>query len=115
MSSNLIKHQNYNCRATDEQGQEHLVYANWMHNQGLTAWHGYRCDVGRTRFYIDKNFDIWAGECKNTYLGNVLSDWSPKTDTMCQQKTCTGCTDDLMTTKYQNDIQTHDKRHDDLL
>jgi hypothetical protein len=100
----MIKHENYNCQATDEQGHEHLVYANWLHNEGLDAWLGYHCHAGHTRFYIDKNFDIWSGECKNNHLGNALTDWSPKTDTVCEQATCTGCTDDLITKKYQNDI-----------
>ena len=95
----MIKHENYNCQATDDQGQEHLVYANWMHNQGLDTWQGWHCDAGHTRFYIDKNFDIWSGECKNDYLGNVLKEWRPKNDTVCKQTTCTGCTDDLITKK----------------
>jgi hypothetical protein len=100
----MIKHENYNCRATDEQGHEHLVYANWLHNEGLDTWQGYHCDAGHTRFYIDKNFDVWSGECKNNHLGNALTDWSPKTNTVCNRTTCTGCTDDLITRKYQNDI-----------
>ena len=95
----MIKHENYNCQATDEQGQEHLVYANWMHNQGLDTWQGWHCNAGHTRFYIDKNFDIWSGECKNDYLGNALKEWRPKNDTVCKQATCTGCTDDLITKK----------------
>jgi hypothetical protein len=98
----LIKHYNYNCRATDQDGQEHLVYANWLHNEGLDKWQGYCCDAGHTRFYIDKNFDVWSGECKNNYLGNVIQDWNIKTDTVCTQATCTGCTDDLITKKYHN-------------
>jgi hypothetical protein len=100
----MLKHENYNCRVTDEQGQEHLVYANWIHNERLDTWQGYRCDAGHTRFYIDKNFDAWSGECKNNYLGNVLDTWSSKPDTVCKQTTCTGCTDDLITKKYQNGI-----------
>ena len=99
----MIKHDNYNCRATDNQGQEHLVYANWLHNEHLDNWLGYRCDAGRTRFHIDKNFDIWSGECKNNYLGNVLNDWSLKIDTVCKRITCTGCTDDLIVKKYINE------------
>lgn len=100
----MIKHQNYNCRITDDQGQEHLVYANWMHNEKFDCWQGYKCDVGHTRFYIDKNFNVWSGECKNEHLGHVLEDWSIKTDSVCKQITCTGCTDDLITRKYQNGI-----------
>ena len=48
---------------------------------------------------LDKNFDVWSGECKNDYLGNALKEWRPKNDTVCKQATCTGCTDDLITKK----------------
>lgn len=99
----MIKHENYNCRAIDDQGQEHLVYANWLHNEHLDNWLGYFCDAGHTRFHVDKNFDVWSGECKNDYLGNALSDWSPKTNTTCKRITCTGCTDDLIVKKYINE------------
>lgn len=100
----MIKHDNYNCKITTEDGQEHLVYANWIHNEGLDNWKGYRCDAGYTNFYIDKNFDVWSGACHNNFLGNVLAEWSIKTDTICERETCIGCTDDLITRKYQNDI-----------
>jgi hypothetical protein len=96
----MIKHENYNCRITDDQGQEHLVYANWMHNEGLDRWLGYRCDAGHTRFYIDKNFDVWSGMCKNDYLGNLFKEWFSKSDTVCKRLTCAGCTNDLLTKKY---------------
>ena len=86
----MIKHDNYNCQVTDDQGQEHLVYANWLHNEHLDNWLGYCCDAGHTRFHIDKNFDVWSGECK-------------KTDTICKRITCTGCTDDLIVKKYINE------------
>ena len=97
----MIEHSNYNCKIVDDTGQEHRVYANWMHNEGLDNWQGWRCDSGHTRFYIDKNFEIWGGECRNDHLGNVLGNWDIKTDSVCNQPTCTGCTDDLIATKYQ--------------
>jgi hypothetical protein len=96
----MIKHDNYNCKITTEDGQEHLVYANWIYNEGLDNWKGYRCDAGHTRFNIDKNFDIWSGQCKNDYLGNLLTDWSLKIDTICFRDRCAACTDDLLTKKY---------------
>ena len=99
----MIKHENYNCRATDEHGQEHLVYANWIHNERLDNWQGYHCDAGHTRFAIDKNYDIWSAECKNDLLGNVLGEWSLKTNSICKRNTCTGCTDDLLTKKHCNE------------
>ena len=101
MKLDMIKHDNYNCKITDDAGETHLVYANWIHNENLDTWHGWHCDSGNTRFAIDKNFKIWGGECRNDYLGNILGDWNIKTDSVCKRTTCTGCTDDLITTKYR--------------
>jgi hypothetical protein len=97
----MIDHENYNCKVVTESGDTHYVYANWIHNEGLDQWKGWHCDAGNTRFYIDKNFDIWGSECRNDYLGNVLDQWNIKTNSICNKKTCTGCTDDLMTKKHK--------------
>jgi hypothetical protein len=99
--SKFENHQNYNCKITLDNGDEYKVYANWIHNNNLDQWQGWHCDAGRTRFYIDKNFDIWSGECCNNLLGNVLEEWNPKLNTICKRETCTGCTDDLMTGKHE--------------
>jgi hypothetical protein len=96
----MIKHKNYNCQITTEDGEQHLVFAEWIHEQGLDTWKGYQCDAGNTRFMIDKNFDIWSGECKHDHLGNVMGKWNLKTDTVCRRERCTGCADDLLTKKY---------------
>ena len=93
-------HPNYNCKITTDNGQEYLVYANWIHNEQLDNWQGWHCDAGHTRFYIDKNFDIWDGECQNKQLGNVLGAWTICTDNICNRQTCTGCTDDLIVKKH---------------
>jgi hypothetical protein len=85
---------------TTDTGEEYLVYANWVHNEKLDSWQGWHCDAGNTRFYIDKNFDIWDGECQNQLLGNVLEEWQPVENNICQRASCTGCTDDLITKKY---------------
>lgn len=99
--SKFENHKNYNCKITLDTGEEYRIYANWMHNQNLDQWQGWRCDAGNTRFYIDKNFDVWSAQCQNDYLGNALGTWEPKIDTICNRKTCTGCTDDLMITKHE--------------
>lgn len=99
----LKDHSNYNCIITTDTGDVHRVYANWLHNNDLDHWKGWSCDAGNTRFYIDKNFDIWSGLCQNDYLGNALTEWSTKSNTICQQNTCNGCTDDLITKKEKRD------------
>lgn len=98
--SKFKNHKNYNCKVTTESGEEYRVYANWLHNEKLDQWQGWQCNAGHTRLYIDKNFDVWSGECKNNYLGNAIDNWELKFNTTCNQPTCTGCTDDLMTTKH---------------
>jgi hypothetical protein len=94
-------HKNYNCKITLDNGEEYLVYANWIHNNDLDHWKGWYCSAGTKRFYVDKNFDIWAGECKNEHLGNLLNDWDLSQDSECRRETCIGCTDDLLTEKHK--------------
>ena len=98
--SNFENHKNYNCKITTDAGREYFVYADWIHNNNLDSWQGWNCSAGQTRFYIDKNFDVWSGECKNNFLGNALGEWNPKHDTICERPTCTGCTSDLIVEKY---------------
>jgi hypothetical protein len=95
-------HANYNCEITLDNGDQYLVFGNWIHNQELDNWQAWSCSAGYTRFYIDKNFDVWSGECKNDYLGNVLESWATKSNAVCARVRCTGCTDDLITEKHKN-------------
>ena len=96
-------HENYNCIVTADTGLQRRVYANWLHNSNLDNWQGWHCDAGTTRFYIDSKFNIYSGECQNDFLGNVLTKWQTKNNNVCQQPTCTGCTDDLITSKYKRE------------
>lgn len=97
-------HSNYNCVVTNDQGDTKRVYGNWIHNQGHDHFLGWHCDAGVTRFYIDKNLDLWGGQCRNVFLGNVLDQWVPQqVATVCNQPRCGGCTDDLITKKHSCD------------
>lgn len=86
---------------TTERGHTRRLYANWLHNNALDRFLGWKCSAGQTRFYIDSKFDVYSGECKNDHLGNALTNWQTKNDTICCRQTCTGCTDDLITAKYR--------------
>jgi len=94
-------HQNYNCEITTDSKETYRVYANWLHNENLDQWKGWQCQAGTTRLSIDKNFNVYGGECKNDYLGNALTEFNLLDGTICKQETCTGCTDDLMVAKHE--------------
>jgi len=100
--SKFENHSNYNCEITLDSGEQFQIYANWMHNEKQDNFQGWSCEAGHTRFLIDKNFNIWDGECKNTQLGHVLGEWNINSNNICKQSTCTGCTDDLIAAKHQN-------------
>lgn len=92
-------HSNYNCEILTDDGQRYLIYANWLRNQDLHHWQDWICHAGDTRLAIDKNLDVWSGECKNDYLGSAISGFDLISHAVCQRETCTGCTDDLMVDK----------------
>ena len=90
---------NYNCRITRDDGSDYYVFADWLWNNDATYYKGWSCEAGYTRFYIDKNFDVWSCMAQNTYLGPALADWSTENTTICQKDNCSHCTDDLLTVK----------------
>lgn len=92
-------HINHNCKLTLESGEQYNVYANWLHNKDLDHFKGWQCAAGHTRFFIDANFEIWSGECRNELLGSVLGSWETRPNAVCTKNTCGGCTDDLMAAK----------------
>lgn len=94
----MENHKNYNCRVTVDTGDEFLIYANWIHNNDLDHWKGWTCMAGTTRLLIDKELNVFSGECKNDYLGTT-DNFELLESTICKQETCTGCTDDLIVAK----------------
>ncbi len=98
-------HINYNCEITTDQGQTYRVYANWIHNNDLDHWRDWQCFTGAQRVYIDKDLQVYNGECRNTRIGSALDAIQLPGHVTCNRDTCTGCTDDLMATKHCNDQQ----------
>ena len=94
-------HENYNCKIITDGGEEYLIYANWLHNEQLDHWQGWQCEAGATRLLIDKDFEIYNGECKNDSLGNALTGFELLEYATCRQDRCTGCTDDLLVAKQK--------------
>ena len=102
----LPNHSNYNCKVTTSNGEESLIYANWLNNEHQNFWKDWHCQVGTERFYIDQDLQVFSGECKNNYLGSILSDFEPLPNgTKCSRDRCNGCTDDLMTAKHHPDLK----------
>ena len=97
----LDNQENYNCRVTTETGDEYLIYANWLHNEQLDRWKGWICEAGVTRLVIDKNLNIFSGECYHDNLGHALDGFQLKEYTICRLDRCTGGTDDLMIAKHK--------------
>ena len=95
-------HQFYNCKIKLSNHQEFKIEANWIHTYNLDLWEGWLCSAGQDRILIDFDLKVYSGECKNDYLGDLVGDWNILDNpTVCNKKTCTGCTDDLITTKQR--------------
>ena len=95
-------HENYNCRVSLEDGSQYHVYANWLKNNQLHHWFGWHCEAGAARMHIDKDLVVWSGECKNDELGPIDGEWSLfEHHSVCRRLKCGGCTDDLLTAKWQ--------------
>jgi hypothetical protein len=100
---NFENHHNYNCEITTESGKTFKLYSNWLHNQDLDYWQGWQCDAGSTRLYVDKNLNVWSGECKNNFVGHAIDGFEVLSNNICQRPRCTGCTDDLAVKKHKVD------------
>jgi hypothetical protein len=93
-------HQYYNCEIEVSGGRKYRVEANWIHNNNLDNWHGWECDIGVTRLYINSDNEVYGGQCLVSHLGNLNTDWTlNQTPVTCTRQRCTGCTDDLMISK----------------
>lgn len=97
----LKNQKNYNCKITTDDQQTFFVEANWLHNNKLDLWQGWHCEVGQTRIYVDKNLQVFSGECKNNLLGTVYN-FELLESNICKLPRCSGNTDDIMTHKQKN-------------
>ena len=91
--------ENHNCEIILDDGTSFKVYANWIHNNDLDHWQGWSCAAGADRILITEELDVYSGECKNDYLGNLNTQWDLLENPVCKRSRCTGCTDDLLMEK----------------
>ena len=98
----LDDEQYYNCEVEADTGEKFKVFANTLHNKQLDQWHGYACAAGKHRLVIESDFTVYDGECKNTMLGNIMTDFTVRQEfATCNRQRCTGCTDDLLLEKRE--------------
>ena len=90
-------------------GSEVNISANQLYDKDLHHWKGWLCNAGVTSIYIDNDFSVYAGTCKNDNLGNLFDEnFKFLTEyTICRKESCTACASDLYTEKLdkrkQND------------
>lgn len=92
--------QYYNCLITLDNNETYKISANWMHNNNLDNFQGWECSAGHLRLSIDKDLNVWSGQCENNLLGHALHGFDVFSEpTICNRLRCTGCTDDLLVAK----------------
>ena len=101
----LPEHKFYNCVVKLTDNSVSNLDANWIHNNNYDLWQGWHCHAGMDRILIDASGEVYSGECKNDYLGNIDTGWELlSTPTVCKRQQCTGCTDDLLVTKESPNV-----------
>lgn len=99
-----IKHaDNYNVRVFLNNGDEHLMHGNQIFEQGLAQFEGWYCNAGYDYIYVDYDDTVWAGQCQNEYLGNLVLDdiHLLQSPAACKRTTCTPCPTDLSAKKVR--------------
>ena len=103
MTVNLHKDNNCNTVVTLKDGTIIEVKADQIYDKNLHHWEGWFCNVGVDSIFVDSDFTVYAGNCRNDKLGNLFDKDFSLFDkpTICKQKKCTSCTSDLFSTKFK--------------
>ena len=100
-----LLHKDIHCNAIvyTKNGQRIEILANQLFDKNLHRWQGWHCNVGVDSIFIDDDFSVYAGNCKNDKLGNLFSeDFALFVNpTICKRTTCSSCTNDLYSTKFK--------------
>lgn len=101
--SKFSNQKNYNCRVTLDNNEEYLVYSNWLASEDNHHFKDWSCDAGRTRFFIDADFNVYSCESgRNDHLGQIDNFEVLANGTKCKLDICPYCTDDLATYKSKD-------------
>jgi hypothetical protein len=104
MITEITRDENCNAIVTLKDGSTINIFANQLYDKNLHNWKGWKCHAGMDGVFIDNDFTVYSGQCKNDCLGNLLADDFNflKSATICNRDACTSCTTDLYKTKEQN-------------
>jgi hypothetical protein len=96
----LVTNENCNAIVTTTTGDSVAIFADQLIEAKLNFFYGWSCNAGSERIYIEKDFTVYSGECKNNKLGNLFDENFKILDkpVVCMQSSCT-CTGDIYTTK----------------
>ena len=100
---NLYKDNNCNAIVFLQDGTSVEVSTDQIHSKNLHHWKDWYCNVGIDSIYIDNDYTVYAGMCKNDNLGNLFDEnFSFFTEpNKCKQETCSSCTSDLFSRKFK--------------
>jgi hypothetical protein len=107
--TNLYKNEHCNAVIFLKDGTSIEVSTDQIHAKKLHHWKDWYCYVGVDSIFVHDDFSVYAGMCKNDYLGNLFDKnfslfTTPK---KCKQDECTSCTADLFSTKFKEIINEH--------
>jgi hypothetical protein len=98
----LKKDQYCNTVVQTKNGEKIEIAADQLYNSDLHHWKDWHCYVGVDSIFIDDDYTVYAGNCRNDSLGNLFD---PKFQLfqepgVCKKETCTLCASDLYSTKF---------------
>jgi hypothetical protein len=78
------------------------IAADQLYDNNLHHWKGWHCFVGVDSIFVDDDYTVYAGNCRNDTLENLFNpDFQLfQKPGICKQKTCTSCASDLYSTKF---------------
>jgi hypothetical protein len=95
-----------NAVITAADGQETAIRAYRLYDSNLAKWQGWNCAAGKDMIFVDHDFTVYGGQCRNDCLGNLFDkEFKLLTkSTICRRETCTPCEADLLVKKQQNAV-----------
>lgn len=98
----LKKTSECNAVVTSRDGQTVEISATDLWDLGLAHWAGWKCAAGRDMIFVDHDFTVYSGHCRNDCLGSIFD---PEFRlfagyTTCHRAQCTPCASDLYADKH---------------